>query len=89
MSDFKINRLDDVDVDGVSGGSLFYAKNVTGSDPNNPWEVINNTDKVIAGKNRGDVLGRYDNPGEAANAAQGFGVSTDAIDWDTLQALRS
>lgn len=89
MSDVKNFKINDDDLDNVSGGALFDAAGVAGSDPNNRFEVINNTDNIIMGKyKKGDVVGRYDNPGEAAQAARDLGLSDTFIGWDELKSLR-
>lgn len=83
-------RLNDADLDSVSGGALFDAFGVSGSDPNNRYEVINNTDRLILGKyKKGDVVGRYSDPNEAAQVARDLGLSDTFIGWNELSNLRS
>lgn len=38
MDDNK--RLDDSNLEGVAGGVIFNASNISGADSNNPWEIL-------------------------------------------------
>ncbi len=67
----------------ASGGLIFNASNISGSDPTRPWEVIDN-------KN-GNVLARFSSRDQAvANAAQYGGNPYNAmeVDWNAVQSLR-
>ncbi|HAG69622.1 MAG TPA: hypothetical protein DCL38_06585 [Lachnospiraceae bacterium] len=82
----KNNILNDEELNAVSGGFLFNASGIQGSDPNHPWEVIDNTN--------GNVLGRFSSQQEATIwAVKSFGgMNTDditQINWDNVQRLRS
>ena len=57
--DMENKTLSDDMLEGVNGGSLFYADPscIIGADPRNPWEVIDgNGDKVAAFNNRDDAV---------------------------------
>ncbi len=68
----------------TTGGLIFNATYIIGSDPANPWEVIDNYN--------GNVLARFPTREQAvANAAQ-YGqnpYNTMEIDWNTVQNLRN
>ena len=89
MSILNISELDEDQLDSVSGGALFDAANVSGSDPQNRFEVINDTDRIVLGQyKKGDVVGRYNNPTEAAQTARDLGLSDTFIGWNELNNLR-
>ena len=82
MAETKQNINDELDE--ISGGMIFNASNIEGSDPNYPWEVLDNNDCR--------VLGRFPNRDLAVQYANSFGdgSSYDAqeVDWNTVQRLR-
>ena len=78
------NRINDSELENVSGGFIFNATNIAGSDPNRPWEVIDN-------KN-GNVLNRFSTRGEAEACAKSYGSLTYnamEINWDDVCSLRN
>ncbi len=78
-------KIHDAELDNVSGGLLFNASNIIGSDPSRPWEVLDN-------KN-GNVIQRFSNENDARNwVINTYGsnaLNTANVDWDYVQALRS
>ena len=42
MADFKDKALGDDQLEEVTGGVIFNASGIIGSDSNNPWEVLDN-----------------------------------------------
>ena len=42
MKDFKDKKLGDDQLEEVTGGVIFNASGIIGSDPNMPWEVLDN-----------------------------------------------
>lgn len=78
------NMMNDEALDNVTGGLIFNASNISGSDPNRPWEVIDN-------KN-GNVLARFASKDDAiANAKQYGGNPYNVMetDWNTVVSLRN
>lgn len=78
------NKIDDQELGNVSGGLIFNAKNISGSDPNKPWEVLDN-------KN-GNVLARYSTRDQAVAGAAQYGANpynAMEVDWNTVTRLRS
>ena len=78
------NMMNDEALSNVSGGLIFNASNISGSDPARPWEVIDN-------KN-GNVLARFANKDDAiANAKQYGGNPYNVMetDWNTVVSLRN
>ncbi len=78
------NRIDDKELENISGGLIFNATNIAGSDPANPWEVIDN-------KN-GNVIGRFPTRDQAyasASSYHGSTYDTIEINWNDLCNLRS
>ncbi|MBO4904736.1 MAG: hypothetical protein J5367_05900 [Lachnospiraceae bacterium] len=81
MDDKKLN---DSELENVSGGFIFNATNISGSDPMRPWEVIDN-------KN-GNVLNRFGTKAEAEACARSYGSLTYnamEINWNDVCSLRS
>lgn len=81
MSNEKLNAEE---LGNVSGGFVFNAQNISGADPANPWEVIDN-------KN-GNVLARFPSKQQAVAKAQSYGSNPYNgmdIDWDGVCKLRS
>ncbi len=81
-----MNKLNDSDLENVSGGFLFNARNISGSDPANPWEVIDNRN--------GNVIARFNNEQAAkAYCQQQWGgantYDTMEINWSDVCALRN
>jgi len=78
------SKINDNELNNVTGGFVFNASNISGSDPAKPWEVIDN-------KN-GNVLARYATRDEAvAQAASYHGSNYDTveIDWNGVVSLRN
>ena len=76
-----MNKINDEALENVNGGLIFNAKNISGSDPKNPFEVLD--DKT------GDVLARAANYDAAVQMAKNIGRSTEYTeDWDRIQNLR-
>ncbi len=80
-----MNKMNDSDLENVSGGLIFNASNISGADPTHPWEVLDN-------KN-GNVLQRFTNQQDAQNWVRNtYGanaLNTAQVDWNYVQALRS
>ena len=80
-----MNKMNDSDLENVSGGLIFNASNISGSDPSRPWEVLDN-------KN-GNVLQRFTSQADAetwVRTTYGAGaLNTAQVDWNYVQALRS
>lgn len=78
------NAINDAELGNVSGGLIFNASNISGSDPARPWEVIDN-------KN-GNVLARFATRDQAVAAAQQYGgnpYNAMETDWNGVCALRN
>lgn len=89
MTDTGImKKINEDELEKVSGGAIFYAGNVAGHNNGAPWEVINDSDRIIDGKKRGDVLGQFSSSDEAAEAARRYGLSDTEIGWNRVQDLR-
>ena len=60
MIDNEKNMISEAELDGVSGGLIFNARNIIGSDPNNPFEVLDDrTGDVLARANTYDLAVQY------------------------------
>lgn len=78
------NAINDADLGNVSGGLIFNATNISGSDPSRPWEVIDN-------KN-GNVIDRFARREDAVARAQQFGgnpYNAMEVDWNQVVSLRN
>ena len=76
------NRISDDELDMVSGGNggIFNASDISGSDHNKPWEVLDN---------HGNVKGRYSSRDEALFNAGRLGVDGfGELNWDQVQNMR-
>ncbi len=81
MADEK--RLNDEELEGISGGMIFNATGRPEADPFRPWEVINN--------DNGEILGRFSTQGEACEFAKRFGknpYNDMIVPWETVEELR-
>ena len=81
----EINKeymIDDDALNGVSGGLIFDASMIDGSDPFFPYEVLDD--------NTGRVLLRAATEAQAREYAEKLGMSVEITDdWDRVQRLRS
>lgn len=75
-----MGKLNDDELAGVSGGAVFDARNISGSDKNNPFEVVDD---------RGNVVGRFSNEGDAKKFAREKGLGEYSIDWNEVMRRRS
>ncbi|MBO4374220.1 MAG: bacteriocin [Lachnospiraceae bacterium] len=83
MSTEKIN---DDDLQNVSGGLIFNASNIQGADPDKPWEVLDDhTGNNIWINGEKQVFATQK---EAEDAAKRIGANTLEISWDEVQRLR-
>ena len=84
MSELKNNMLSDNELENVSGGLLFYAGDIDGSDPNRPWEVLDN--------NNGNVIRAFGNRDDAIDFVRhNYGddpLNTMEVSWGQVQNLR-
>ena len=72
----------DEELDNVGGGLIFNAKNIIGSDPNNPFEVLDDrTGDVLARANTYDLAVQY-----AVNMGKSYEYTED---WNRVQWLRN
>ncbi len=77
----KVNVINDDTLEGVSGGLIFNASNIAGADPNNPFEVLDDSN--------GQVLARANSYDQARRYAERMGKSTEYTeDWSRIQRLR-
>lgn len=68
-------------LDRIDGGVLFNASGISGSDANNPWEVLDDKD--------GHVVARYPNEMAARLALGGLNESHVVLNWDQVLQLRN
>ena len=82
MIDNEKNMISEAELDGVSGGLIFNAKSIIGSDPNNPFEVLDDrTGDVLARANTYDLAVQY-----AVNMGKSYEYTED---WNRVQWLRN
>lgn len=82
MSDIENRKITDEEVDSASGGLIFNASNIIGSDPQNPFEVLDDTN--------GNVLARANTYDLAVQYATRMGKSYEYTeDWDRVLRLRN
>ena len=76
-------KISDAELDNVAGGVIFNSTGISGNDPNNPWEVLDN--------HNGRVLGRFNNLGAAEDYARTYGndpMNTMQVSWQQVRKLR-
>ncbi len=73
------NRINEEELESVSGGAIFYAEGISGSDPANKWEVVND---------KGEVLDRTDSKEKAIWLAGKNNVNFDEVTWEDLRKMR-
>lgn len=82
MSELEKNRLRDDELDETSGGLIFNASAIIGSDPANPFEVLDDR--------TGDVLARANTYDLAVQYAKAMGKSYEYTeDWNRVLYLRN
>ena len=82
MSDIDKKKIDENERDKVSGGLIFNASNIIGSDYDRPFEVLDDV--------TGDVVARGRTYDEAVSYAKILGKKIEYTeDWNYLQWLRS
>ncbi|MCR5405982.1 MAG: hypothetical protein K6E88_04285 [Lachnospiraceae bacterium] len=82
MKELDKNKIANEELDNVSGGLIFNAKNIIGSDPNNPFEVLDDrTGDVLARANTYDLAVQY-----AVNMGKSYEYTED---WNRVQWLRN
>ncbi len=81
VSDMKEKELlNEEMLDRIDGGVLFCAAGISGSDENNPWEVLDDKD--------GHVVARFPNEFAARAAIGGLNESHVVLNWDQVLQLR-
>lgn len=82
--DKMIRKLSDDNLDEISGGVIFNASGIAGSDPQRPWEVLDN--------HNGQVLDRFGSKVDAEdwtrNKYGNESLNTMEIGWDQVRKLR-
>ena len=77
----KVNAINDDTLEGVSGGLIFNASNISGAKPETPFQVLDD--------NNGQVLARANSYDQAVRYAEHMGKSAEYTeDWDKVQKLR-
>ncbi len=78
MADEK-NKLTDEEIENVSGGQIFYAKNISNADPDKLWEVLNE---------KGEVVDRAETRDKAIWLAGKHDVNFEEVKWEDVQKMR-
>ncbi len=81
----NIKKLSTDELDAVNGGALFNASRIQGSDPNRPWEVLDERGNIIT--YNGQEL-RFASRDDAVAAAARAGASWNEVDWAWVQDRR-
>ncbi|MCR5591484.1 MAG: hypothetical protein K6F73_08095 [Lachnospiraceae bacterium] len=80
MDDKLRGKLDESLLEGVTGGVVFDARDISGADPSHPFEVLDD-------KN-GTVLGRFTSMNDAMYAAGTISQNHMVVNWDQVLQLR-
>ncbi len=64
---------------GMNGGAIFNASGISGSDANNPWEVLDA---------KGNVKGRYPTRDLAIYNAGKLDLGFNEVNWNEVQSMR-
>ena len=80
------NKIDDNDLENVSGGVLFNSTGISGADPEKPWEVLDDhTGEIIYFNGKKQV---FKTRKEAIDAAKRLGLNTMEFTWDQVLEKR-
>ena len=79
MSD-EIRKLSEDELDGVSGGAIFNAINIIGSNKDKPWEVLDDKGNIVRDKDGNEL--RFASRDDAVAAASRAGVGWNEVDWN-------
>ena len=85
MADDDIRKLGMNELDTVGGGAIFDASEIKGSDPNRPWEVLDDNGNIVVFD--GEEL-RFKTREEAIALAHVVGVSDEQVYWDWVTKRR-
>ncbi|MBR5376573.1 MAG: hypothetical protein IK139_04770 [Lachnospiraceae bacterium] len=81
-----IEKINDDDLSNASGGVIFNASNISGADPNNPWEVLDDhTGNNIYINGQKQVFATRQ---EALDAAKRIGANSMEVSWDQVLQMR-
>jgi hypothetical protein len=76
----EIRKLSEDELDGVSGGAIFNASNIIGSNKDKPWEVLDDKGNIVRDKNGNEL--RFASRDDAVAAAATAGVGWDEVNWN-------
>ena len=86
MKDELNNRIDDRELEGVAGGVIFNASNISGADQSKPWEVLDDhTGNNIYINGQKQVFATRQ---EAVDAAKRIGANVMEVNWDQVLTMR-
>lgn len=74
------DRINDNTLDKISGGVIFDATDIIGSDPYNPWEVLDDKD--------GHVVARFPNKWAAQMSVGALNENHVEVTWEQVLQLR-
>jgi hypothetical protein len=80
MGEIQKGKIDVDKLDSLSGGVLFNANGISGADPNNLWEVLDDKD--------GHVVARFPSEAAARAALGALNENHVELNWDQVLALR-
>lgn len=76
----KDNKLNEEQLENISGGYIFCSQGISGADPDYSWEVLDE---------HGNVKGKFESYKKAQEQAGLMGYSDTVIDWNYVCDLRS
>ena len=82
-----MKKIDDSNLEAVSGGVVFNATGISGADPTKPWEVLNDHtgDNIyINGQKQ-----TFATKGEAMDMAKRLGQNAMEVNWGQVCDMRS
>ena len=82
----SIEKINENDLEGISGGVIFNSKGITGADDSKPWEVLDDhTGNNIYWNGEKQVFATKE---EALKAAKMIGANTMEVTWDQVLQMR-
>ena len=82
----SIEKINENDLEGISGGVIFNSKGITGADDSKPWEVLDDhTGNNIYWNGEKQVFATKE---EAEKAAKMIGANTMEVTWDQVLQMR-
>jgi len=82
----NINKIDDSELENVSGGVIFNSTGISGADPSKPWEVLDDKNGNNIYENGQKLC--FASRQEALDAAARYGMNRMEVNWNQVLQMR-